>query len=130
MAKYWKVEISRLGASDPLFLGTVEAATWPAALMAGRANIGESGGVPAGASCNVNPNGTVTIQDARERRRYQIVPAKAPAPPPGTKRPIASAPEMAAPVAARAPAAVRAPASAPAPAAVPAPASVPAPVPA
>ena len=92
--KYWKVEISRLGASDPLFLGTVEAPTWPAALQAGRAEIGESGGVPGGASCNVNPNGTVTIQDARERRRYQIIPAKAPAAPPGTKRPVPSTPEM------------------------------------
>jgi GAF domain-containing protein len=76
--KYWKVEISRLGASDPLFLGTVEAASWPGALQAARVKIGESGGVPAGASCNVNPNGTVTIQDARERRRYQILPAAAP----------------------------------------------------
>lgn len=76
--KYWKVEISRLGASEPLFLGTVQALTWPGALQAGRANIGESGGVPAGASCNVNPNGTVTIQDARERRRYQILPVPAP----------------------------------------------------
>ena len=28
-----------------------------------RTKIGETGGVPAGASCNVNPNGTVTIQD-------------------------------------------------------------------
>jgi hypothetical protein len=92
--KYWKVEISRLGASDPLFLGTVEAASWPAALKLGRSKIGESGGVPAGASCNVNPNGTVTIQDARERRRYQIVPAAAPAAPPGTKRPVPSSPEM------------------------------------
>jgi hypothetical protein len=95
--KYWKVEISRLGASDPLFLGIVEAPTWPAALQAGRIKIGESGGVPAGASCNVNPNGTVTIQDARERRRYQILPAEAPAAPPGTKRPVPSAPELAAP---------------------------------
>ncbi len=77
--KYWKVEISRFGASDPLFLGSVQAATWPAALQAARAKIGESGGVPAGASCNVNPNGTVTIQDARERRRYQIIPTEAPA---------------------------------------------------
>jgi GAF domain-containing protein len=59
-------------------LGTVEAASWPGALQAARAKIGESGGVPAGASCNVNPNGTVTIQDARERRRYQILPAAAP----------------------------------------------------
>ncbi|MGB9340063.1 MAG: GAF domain-containing protein [Polyangiales bacterium] len=76
--RYWKVEISRLGASEPLFLGTVEAPTWPGALQQGRARIGESGGVPAGASCNVNPNGTVTIQDARERRRYQVLPASAP----------------------------------------------------
>ena len=95
--KYWKVEISRLGASDPLFLGTIQAPTWPAALQRGRAEIGESGGVPAGASCNVNPNGTVTIQDARERRRYQIIPAAAPTAPPGTKRPVPSAPEMRAP---------------------------------
>jgi len=114
--KYWKVEISRLGASDPLFLGTIEAATWPAALQAGRAELGESGGVPAGASCNVNPNGTVTIQDSRERRRYQIVPDKEPAPPPGTKRPAASVPQMPAPV----PAPVPVPASP----AVPAPASM------
>ncbi|HET6417746.1 MAG TPA: GAF domain-containing protein [Polyangiales bacterium] len=77
--KYWKVEISRLGESEPLFVGAVEAASWPAALQAGRAALGESGGVPAGASCNVNPNGTVTIQDARERRRYQILPTAAPA---------------------------------------------------
>lgn len=92
--KYWKVEISRLGASDPLFLGTVQAPTWPAALQAGRAEIGESGGVPAGASCNVNPNGTVTIQDARQRRRYQLVPHREPSAPPGTKKPVPSAPRM------------------------------------
>ena len=79
--KYWKVEIRRLGASDPLFSGCVQAVTWPAALQAARAEIGESGGVPAGASCNVNPKGTVTIQDARERRRYQILPTEAPAAP-------------------------------------------------
>jgi len=80
--KYWKVEISELGGSEPLFLGTVQAPTWPGALQQGRAMIGESGGVPAGASCNVNPNGTVTIQDARQRRRYQVLPAEAPSPTP------------------------------------------------
>jgi len=90
VGKFWKVEISQLGGSEPLFLGTVEAPTWPGALQAGRHEIGESGGVPAGASCNVNPNGTVTIQDARQRRRYQIVSAKEPEPPPGTKRPVPS----------------------------------------
>ena len=81
-----------------MVLGTVEAASWPAALQAGRAQIGESGGVPAGASCNVNPNGMVTIQDARERRRYQIKPDKAPAPPPGTKRPVPGDPDIALPL--------------------------------
>ncbi|MGB3050071.1 MAG: GAF domain-containing protein [Polyangiales bacterium] len=80
--KYWKVEISELGGSEPLFLGTVQAPSWPGALQQGRAMIGESGGVPAGASCNVNPNGTVTIQDARERRRYQVLPAETPNPTP------------------------------------------------
>ncbi len=125
-AKYWKVEISRLGASDPLFLGTVEAATWPAALQVARAEIRESGGVPSGASCNVNPNGTVTIQDARQQRRYQIVPAKEPAPPPGTRRPVASVQDLSKPAPMAAPTSV--PASRPAPVrAVP---SVPAPVPA
>jgi ADP-ribose pyrophosphatase YjhB (NUDIX family) len=44
--------------------------------------------VPAGASCKVNSNGTVTIQDARELRTYEILPAEQPAPPPGTKRPV------------------------------------------
>ncbi len=124
--KYWKVEISRLGASDPLFLGIVEAATWPAALKAGRTELGESGGVPAGASCNVNPNGTVTIQDGRERRRYQILPASEPAPPPGTKRPVASVPEMPAPmpVPVSAPVPVPVPVTAPAVAPIPAPTSL------
>jgi hypothetical protein len=112
--KYWKVEISLLGASDPMFLGVVAAATWPAALQTGRAELGESGGVPAGASCKVNPNGTVTIQDARARRRYQIVPAEEPVPPPGTKRPVASLPEIPLP----------APSPAVLPVAVPPPASV------
>lgn len=77
--KYWKVEISRLDAREPLFVGIVQAATWPAALQAGRGEMGELGGVPAGASCRVNPNGTVTIQDTRERRRYQIIPHAEPA---------------------------------------------------
>lgn len=88
MAKrYWKVEISRLRTSETLFGGIVEAPTWPAALQVVRAELGESGGVPAGASCKVDPNGTVIVQDARGLRRYRIVPAEKPAPPPGTKRP-------------------------------------------
>ena len=69
--RYWKVEISQLGVAEPLFVGTVEAPSWPLALQVGRADFGENGGVPAGASCKVAPSGLVTIQDGRERRRYQ-----------------------------------------------------------
>jgi hypothetical protein len=54
--------------------------------------MGESGGVPAGASCKVNPNGTVTIQDARERRRYQIIPATEPAAAAAAVTPVQNAP--------------------------------------
>lgn len=86
--RYWKVEIIRLGVAEPLFRGTVEAATWPGALQSVRAQLGESGGVPAGASCRVSSNGAVTIQDARQLRSYQILPTEQPAPPPGTKRPM------------------------------------------
>ncbi|MEM8607380.1 MAG: GAF domain-containing protein [Myxococcota bacterium] len=92
--KHWKVLITALGASSSLYEGTVEAPTWLAALQAVRKELGESGGVPAGASCNVSPNGIVMIQDARERRRYQLAPASAPQAPPGTKRPVPSRPEI------------------------------------
>ncbi|MDH3726259.1 MAG: hypothetical protein OER77_01910, partial [Myxococcales bacterium] len=44
--KHWKVLISRLGTSDSLYEGTVDAPTWPAALQATRKAIGEDGGVP------------------------------------------------------------------------------------
>ena len=100
--KYWKVSISRLGTSDSLYEGTVDAPTWPAALQAARKAIGEEGGVPAGASCNVSPNGVVTIQDALERRRYLLAPAVAPKAPPGTKKPVPSRPEVDAPTPAQA----------------------------
>jgi len=95
--KHWKVLISRLGTSDSLYEGTVDAPTWPAALQATRKAIGEDGGVPDGASCNVSPGGVVTIQDAHEQRRYLLAPALAPKAPPGTKKPVPSRPEIEAP---------------------------------
>ncbi len=100
--KHWKVLISRLGTSDSLYEGTVDAATWPAALQATRNAIGEEGGVPDGASCNVSPDGVVTIHDSREQRRYLLAPAPPPKAPPGTKRPIPSRPEVEASTSARA----------------------------
>ncbi len=93
--KHWKVLISRLGTSDALYEGIVDAPTWPAALHASRKAMGEDAGVPDGASCNVSPDGVVTIQDARDRRRYRLSPAAATAKaPPGTKRPVPSQPEV------------------------------------
>lgn len=92
--KHWKVLITPLGKSGSLYEGTVEAATWLAALQRVRQEMGESGGVPAGSSCNVSPNGVVMIQDARARRRYQLAPGIPPKAPPGTKRPVASQPEI------------------------------------
>jgi len=92
--KHWKVLISRLGTSDSLYEGTVDAPTWPTALQATRSAIGEDGGVPDGASCNVSPDGVVTIHDSRAQRRYLLAPAQTPKAPPGTKRPAPSLPKV------------------------------------
>ena len=88
------MEISQLGVAEPLFVGTVEAPSWPLALQVGRADFGESGGVPAGASCNVAPSGFVTIQDGREQRRYQIRPTEKPEPVLPDPVPESMAPEL------------------------------------
>ena len=100
--KQWTVLISELGTPAALYEGAVEAPTWLTALQAARKAMGEDGGVPPGASCNVSPKGIVTIQDARSRRRYLLTPARAPAPAPVTQRPVATGPEFEATSATRA----------------------------
>jgi hypothetical protein len=56
---------------------TVESDNWMSALRKGRAELGEQGGVPGGSSCAVAADGTVTILDPVERRRFMIAPAAA-----------------------------------------------------
>ncbi len=61
-------------AGGPLHEVTVEAENWMTALRHARAAIGESGGVPTGASCAIAPDGRVTILDPVTRRSYVVAP--------------------------------------------------------
>lgn len=71
--KSWRLVVTAIGASGPpLHEVTVEADNWMGAIRAGRAAIGESGGVPTGASCAVSPDGRVTILDPVARRSYVL----------------------------------------------------------
>jgi hypothetical protein len=84
----------------PLHEVTVEADNWMSALRAGRARIGESGGVPTGASCAVAPDGKVSVLDPVSRRSYVLTPdtsqSMRPAPPPaGPRVPLDEVPRTA-----------------------------------
>ncbi len=72
--RQWKLEVTDLGGHDTLHEAVVRAATWVAALEFGRNTIGEEGGIPPGASCQVAPNGIVTVFDVIGRRSYQLTP--------------------------------------------------------
>ncbi len=72
--KQWKLEITELGGVDTLHQAVVRAATWVAALEEGRQSFGEEGGIPPGASCQVAPDGIVTVFDVIGRRSYQLTP--------------------------------------------------------
>ncbi|MCB9619335.1 MAG: GAF domain-containing protein [Sandaracinus sp.] len=65
---------------------TVESDNWMSALRKGRGELGEQGGVPTGSSCAVASDGTVTILDPVERRRFTLAPAPASVRPPGGLR--------------------------------------------
>ena len=49
-------------------------------MQSSRTEMGESGSLPAGASCNVSPNGVVTVLDPRARRSYLLTPLQDSAP--------------------------------------------------
>ncbi len=72
--KTWRLVVTELGGSSALHEVTVEAANWMSALKTGRAELGEAGGVPTGASCAVAPDGKVTIHDPMARRTYVLTP--------------------------------------------------------
>lgn len=72
--RQWKLEVTDLGGRDTLHEAVVRAATWVSALEVGRRTIGEEGSIPAGASCQVAPDGIVTVFDVIGRRSYQLTP--------------------------------------------------------
>lgn len=111
-SKRWRMVVSNLSGDEIRQEVTVESANWMAALRAGRAEIGESGGVPTGSSCSVSPEGSVTILDPMARRRFVLsvdtaesfapkapkgpkVPPDEKAPAPAPKEEAAAAPEPA-----------------------------------
>lgn len=77
MSKRWRIEVSALGSDETKGEATVDAANWMTALKAGRAALGESGGLPPGANLRHESGGAVTIHDARERKTYRLFPADA-----------------------------------------------------
>ena len=87
--KRWRLVVTELGETTPLHDVAIEATNWMAALRAGRETVGEPGGVPAGASCAVAPDGRVTILDPAQRRRYVLTP--------GFEGPLSSPPPSAEP---------------------------------
>jgi hypothetical protein len=95
--------VTELGSSTPLRQASVEAGNWMAAIKEGRKSMGEPAAVPAGSSCQVAPDGKVTVHAPLERRTYLLypegsaaaaqlgqagaAPAPAPQPPPRRERP-------------------------------------------
>jgi hypothetical protein len=79
--------VTELGGSVPISEARVEARDWMTALALARQAVGESGGVPPGASCSISPDGTVTIHDALARKTYSLAPAKEVAAPPAESAP-------------------------------------------
>lgn len=91
--KRWTLVVTELGASTVLHSVEVDATNWMSALSEGRARIGETGGVPAGASCAVAPDGRVTILDPVAQRSYAIAPKSGGSLLPSRSAPPAGAPE-------------------------------------
>lgn len=87
MSKRWRIEVSALGSDEAKAEATVEAANWMTALKTGRAALGETGGLPAGANLRHESGGAVTIHDGRERKTYRLFPVEGAA-----SAPVASAP--------------------------------------
>ncbi|MBK6810068.1 MAG: GAF domain-containing protein [Sandaracinaceae bacterium] len=92
MSKRWRIEVSALGSDEAKAEATVDAANWMTALKAGRAALGESGGLPPGANLRHESGGAVTIHDARERKTYRLFPADAAPAPAAAPAPSPDAP--------------------------------------
>lgn len=77
--KRWMLVVTELGSSTPLRQAVVEAGNWMAAIKEGRRAIGEVPAVPAGSSCQVSPDGKVTVHAPTERQTYLLYPEGSPA---------------------------------------------------
>src|SRR5690606_11149694 len=95
-SKRWTLVVTELGSSTPLRQTSVGAPNWMAAIKDGRAQLGEPAAVPSGSSCQVAPDGKVTVHAPLERQSYLLYPegsaaaaelSRAPAPPPPAAAP-------------------------------------------
>ncbi len=73
-SKRWMLVVTELGSSTPLRHAVVNAGNWMAAIKEGRHAMGEPAAVPAGSSCQVSPDGKVTVHAPTERQTYLLYP--------------------------------------------------------
>lgn len=70
--KRWRLVVTARDAAQPLHTLEVNADNWITALRLGREMIGEDGGLPPGASCDVSQQGKVTVLDPNTQRVYGL----------------------------------------------------------
>ncbi len=68
----WRLVISVQNSPESLHQLEVNADNWITALRLGREQLGEQGGLPPGATCDVAQQGKVTIFDPNEQRTYLL----------------------------------------------------------
>ncbi len=68
----WRVVVTPVGSGEPIHDVSVEGDNWMAALRRCRELIGESGGMPPGASCVFGASGDVTIVDPISRHTFVV----------------------------------------------------------
>lgn len=78
VARRWRVTVSEAGSAGSARQHEVDASNWVAALRDVRAQLGEDGAVPQGASCSVASDGTVTVLEPVSRRRFQLALVESP----------------------------------------------------
>ncbi len=72
--KHWEMNVTSFSSETVLASAKVEGVNWMVALGVARREIGEDGGVPAGASCTVTADGGVRVQDPVSQRTYHLRP--------------------------------------------------------
>lgn len=70
--KRWRLVVTAPDSAQPLHTLDVNADNWITALRLGREMMGEDGGLPPGASCDVSQPGKVTVLDPNTQRIYSL----------------------------------------------------------